>query len=82
MRISIEEAGEATPGVGDFLLGAPLRFVTGHFLAGWLIELYGWRAMFMLLGLPDRSIETLGQSGGVPGGNTQMLKVSVAGLAV
>jgi MFS family permease len=32
--------------------GGPLSVVIGYCLAGWLSELFGWRAMFVLLGLP------------------------------
>lgn len=35
-----------------YMLGAPLSMVTGYFLAGWLNEFYGWRKMFLILGLP------------------------------
>ena len=35
-----------------YTMGGPLSFVFGYFLAGWLNEFYGWRVMFMLLGLP------------------------------
>jgi MFS family permease len=35
-----------------FLLGGSVSTLIGYFLAGWLSELYGWRTMFMMLGLP------------------------------
>ena len=35
-----------------FLLGDCLAIFIGYFVAGWLNQLYGWRAMFMMLGLP------------------------------
>jgi len=35
-----------------YMLGAPLALVIGYFTAGWLNELYGWRATFLLFGLP------------------------------
>ena len=35
-----------------YALGAPLSMIVGYSLAGWLNELYGWRVMFILLGLP------------------------------
>jgi MFS family permease len=34
------------------MLGGPLSVVIGFFLAGWLNEFYGWRATFLILGLP------------------------------
>jgi MFS transporter, Spinster family, sphingosine-1-phosphate transporter len=33
-------------------LGGPLAGVIGYSLAGWLNEFYGWRATFLLLGIP------------------------------
>jgi MFS family permease len=38
--------------VARYMLGAPLSLLMGLFLAGWINEFYGWRATFMLLGLP------------------------------
>jgi MFS family permease len=35
-----------------FLLGGSVSTLIGYFLAGWLSELYGWRMMFLMLGLP------------------------------
>jgi MFS transporter, Spinster family, sphingosine-1-phosphate transporter len=35
-----------------YMLGASLSMVIGYFLAGWLNELYGWRTMFVVLGIP------------------------------
>jgi MFS family permease len=35
-----------------YMLGGALSVVIGYFVTGWLNELYGWRATFMLLGLP------------------------------
>jgi MFS family permease len=35
-----------------FLLGGSVSTLIGYFLAGWLSELYGWRTMFLMLGLP------------------------------
>ena len=37
--------------VAIFLLGGNLSFGIGYFFAGWLNELYGWRPMFIVLGL-------------------------------
>jgi MFS transporter, Spinster family, sphingosine-1-phosphate transporter len=45
--------------VSIFLLGTPLSLVTGSFLAGWLNQLYGWRMMFMLLGVPGLGLAVL-----------------------
>lgn len=38
--------------VARYMLGWPLSLIFGYFVAGWLIEAYGWRVTFMLLGLP------------------------------
>jgi len=35
-----------------YMLGGPFSTLVGMFVAGWLTQLYGWRTMFMLLGLP------------------------------
>jgi len=42
-----------------YALGGPISFVLGFFLAGWLNELYGWRAMFIMLGLPGLALAAL-----------------------
>lgn len=34
------------------LLGDPLAYLIGYPLSGWLIDTYGWRIMFVCLGLP------------------------------
>lgn len=39
--------------------GNTLSVVIGYFLAGWLNELYGWRAMFILLSLPGLALAVL-----------------------
>jgi MFS family permease len=45
--------------VARYLLGGPLSSIVGFFCAGWLNELYGWRATFMLLGLPGLALAAL-----------------------
>lgn len=45
--------------VARYMLGAPLSVVIGYFVAGWLNEFFGWRAMFMMLGLPGVALATL-----------------------
>lgn len=44
---------------GVYMLGGPLSVVVGYYLAGWLNQLYGWRTMFMLLGLPGIGLSLL-----------------------
>jgi len=38
------------------MLGSPLSIVFGFFVGGWLNEFYGWRASFMMLGLPGLAV--------------------------
>jgi MFS family permease len=42
--------------IGSYLLGAGLNAVVGYGLAGWLNQRYGWRVMFMVLGLPGLAV--------------------------
>jgi MFS family permease len=42
-----------------YMLGASASTLVGYFLGGWLNELYGWRAMFMILGLPGLALAAL-----------------------
>jgi MFS family permease len=45
--------------MGIYMLGIPLSSFIGYFLAGWLNELYGWRMMFVLLGIPGLVLAAL-----------------------
>jgi len=45
--------------VSIYMLGASLSVVIGYFLAGWLNQLYGWRATFMMIGLPGFPLAVL-----------------------
>ena len=45
--------------IAIFQLGAPLSALIGYFLAGWLIELYGWRWTFVWLSLPGVALAVL-----------------------
>src|SRR5688500_18999239 len=45
--------------VSIYMLGTPISIIIGYFLAGWLNELYGWRATFVILGLPGVAIAAL-----------------------
>jgi MFS family permease len=38
--------------VAIYMLAGSLSTLIGYFVAGWLSEFYGWRTMFILLGLP------------------------------
>jgi MFS family permease len=46
------DRAERPRAVSRYLLGGPLSVVMGYLLAGWLNQFYGWRATFVLLGLP------------------------------
>jgi MFS family permease len=54
------DRAERPRAVARYMLGGALANVIGYLLAGWLNELYGWRAMFMLLGLPGLGLAVLG----------------------
>jgi predicted MFS family arabinose efflux permease len=45
--------------VALYMLGAPLSLVIGYFLSGWLNELFGWRATFVIVGLPGLVLSLL-----------------------
>ena len=42
--------------IAIYMLGGPLSMVIGYFIAGWLNELFGWRATFVMLGLPGLAL--------------------------
>src|SRR3569833_1289339 len=43
---------ERAKAVAIYMLAGSLSTLIGYFVAGWLNEFYGWRAMFVMLGLP------------------------------
>jgi MFS transporter, Spinster family, sphingosine-1-phosphate transporter len=45
--------------VARYMLGAPASALVGYLLAGWLNEFYGWRATFVILGLPGIALAVL-----------------------
>ena len=45
--------------VALYMMGGSLSMAIGYFLAGWLNQLYGWRATFALLGLPGLGLALL-----------------------
>jgi MFS family permease len=45
--------------VARYMQGGPLSVVIGYCLAGWLVQLYGWRVTFILLGLPGLVLAAL-----------------------
>jgi predicted MFS family arabinose efflux permease len=44
--------GERPRATALYMLGSPVAVAVGYFLAGWLNQLYGWRATFIMLGVP------------------------------
>jgi MFS transporter, Spinster family, sphingosine-1-phosphate transporter len=42
-----------------YMLGLPLSSLVGYFLAGWLNEFFGWRATFVILGLPGLALAAI-----------------------
>src|SRR5947207_4925448 len=53
------ERAERPRAVATYMLGTALSNLIGYFLAGWLNELYGWRAMFAWLGLPGLALAVI-----------------------
>ena len=45
--------------VAIYMLGGSLSVVIGYFIGGWLNEFYGWRATFIILGLPGLVLSIL-----------------------
>jgi predicted MFS family arabinose efflux permease len=45
--------------VAHYMLGGPLAYVIGYFVGGWLNQLFGWRATFMMLGFPGLGLAVL-----------------------
>jgi len=45
--------------VAVYMLGSPLSYLIGYFVAGWLDQLYGWRMTFVLVGLPGLGLAAL-----------------------
>jgi MFS family permease len=50
---------ERARAVSRYLQGMSASFVLGYFVAGWLNELYGWRATFAVIGLPGLILAAL-----------------------
>jgi MFS transporter, Spinster family, sphingosine-1-phosphate transporter len=45
--------------IARYMLGWPLALLIGNFAAGWLNQLYGWRATFVIIGAPGIAIALL-----------------------
>jgi predicted MFS family arabinose efflux permease len=46
------DRAERPRAVARYMLGWPLALLVGLFAGGWLNQLYGWRATFVILGMP------------------------------
>jgi predicted MFS family arabinose efflux permease len=44
--------GQRPRAIGIYMLGSSLSVVIGYWAAGWLNQLYGWRATFVMVGAP------------------------------
>jgi MFS family permease len=53
------DRGDRPRAVATYMLGSSLSVTLGYFVAGWLNELYGWRATFMILGVPGVALAVL-----------------------
>lgn len=53
--------GERARGVAIYMLGGSLSVIVGYFFAGWMNEYYGWRATFIVIGLPGVALAALVQ---------------------
>jgi MFS family permease len=53
------DRAERPRAVALYMLGGPLSYVIGYFIAGWINELFGWRTMFVALGLPGLAVVVL-----------------------
>jgi MFS family permease len=56
---SYYDRDERPKAMSYFMLGGPLSLIVGYLLAGYLNELYGWRATFMLLGIPGVTLAAI-----------------------
>jgi MFS family permease len=45
--------------VAIYMLGGAFSVAIGYFLAGWLNQIYGWRATFVIVGLPGLALAAL-----------------------
>jgi len=53
------EREERPRAVATYMLGSSLSVGVGYLLAGWLNDLYGWRATFRILGVPGAVLSVL-----------------------
>jgi MFS family permease len=53
------DRGERPRANALYMMGTGVSALIGYGLAGWLNELYGWRTMFMILGLPGLIVAAL-----------------------
>jgi MFS family permease len=50
---------ERSRAISRYFLGWPIALIVGNVVAGWLNEMYGWRATFVLIGLPGLLLAAL-----------------------
>lgn len=75
---------ERPKAAAQYMLGLPLALTVGYLVAGWLNQFWGWRATFVLLGLPGIALAalahfTLREPRCLPSGNLSAQSTAVAG---
>jgi MFS family permease len=50
------DRSERPRAIATYMLGAAGSIIVGYFVAGWVNQFYGWRATFMMLGVPGPAI--------------------------
>jgi len=48
--------------MGVYMMGHSLSLVMGYFIAGWLNQFFGWRVMFVMLGVPGIGLALLAKA--------------------
>jgi MFS transporter, Spinster family, sphingosine-1-phosphate transporter len=51
--------GQRPRAIGIYMLAGSMSVVIGYFAAGWLNQLYGWRATFVMVGAPGVALAVL-----------------------
>ena len=53
------DRAERPRAVSTYMQGISVSLILGYFVSGWLNQLYGWRTMFILIGLPGLGLAAL-----------------------
>lgn len=53
--------GERPRAVSLYMQGVSASLIIGYFAAGWLDEMFGWRVMFVMIGVPGLGLALLGR---------------------